>query len=129
MKVAVIGSRNLSIDLEKYIPKNTTEIISGGAVGIDTLAELYAVSKKLPIKIYKPEYNRYGKAAPIIRNKLIVDDADMVIADVYKRQIYSTCYSNHLLNSNCICLSLIHIFFRLCLKSPTKHHTSKVNVN
>ena len=80
MQVAVIGSRNLSIDLEKYIPKNTTEIISGGAVGIDTLAELYAVSKKLPIKIYKPEYNRYGKAAPIIRNKLIVDDADMVIA-------------------------------------------------
>ena len=80
MKVAVIGSRNLSVDLEKYIPENTTEIISGGAIGIDTLAELYAVSKKLPIKIYKPEYEKYGKAAPIIRNRLIVDDADIIIA-------------------------------------------------
>lgn len=32
MRVAVIGSRNLRIDdLEKYLPENTTEIVSGGA--------------------------------------------------------------------------------------------------
>ena len=34
MKIAVIGSRTLTVrDLEKYIPKDTTEIISGGANG------------------------------------------------------------------------------------------------
>ena len=32
MKIAVIGSRTLTVrNLEKYIPKDTTEIISGGA--------------------------------------------------------------------------------------------------
>ena len=35
MKVAVIGSRGLIVnDLGKYLPENTTEIVSGGAKGI-----------------------------------------------------------------------------------------------
>lgn len=39
MKIAVIGSRNLKVEnLEKYIPESTTEIVSGGARGIDTCA-------------------------------------------------------------------------------------------
>ena len=34
MKVAIVGSRNLHVEnLEKYLPKNTTEIVSGGARG------------------------------------------------------------------------------------------------
>ena len=37
MKIAIIGSRNLHVDhLEDYIPKECTEIVSGGASGIDT---------------------------------------------------------------------------------------------
>lgn len=36
MKVAVIGSRNLTVDnLGDYLPSETTEIVSGGAIGID----------------------------------------------------------------------------------------------
>ena len=36
MKVAVVGSRNLTINnLGDYLPKDTTEIVSGGARGID----------------------------------------------------------------------------------------------
>ena len=36
MKVAIVGSRNLHVEnLEKNLPKNTTEIVSGGARGID----------------------------------------------------------------------------------------------
>ena len=32
MKVAIIGSRNLTnVNISKYIPKEVTEIISGGA--------------------------------------------------------------------------------------------------
>ena len=42
MKVAVIGSRGLYVEIEAYLPKETTVIISGGAKGIDTLAEEYA---------------------------------------------------------------------------------------
>ena len=40
MKIAVIGSRNTETDnLEQYLPKEITEIVSGGAKGIDTFAK------------------------------------------------------------------------------------------
>lgn len=43
MKVAVIGSRGLTVcHLEKYLPEGTTEIVSGGAKGVDTCARAYA---------------------------------------------------------------------------------------
>ena len=44
MKIAVIGSRTLTVrNLEKYIPIDTTEIISGGANGIDRCAKEYQI--------------------------------------------------------------------------------------
>lgn len=45
MKVAVIGSRELNItDLGKYLPSDTSEIISGGAKGADTPYPLMRMS-------------------------------------------------------------------------------------
>ena len=81
MKVAVIGSRTVeSADLKRYIPPDATVIISGGAVGVDALAEKYADERGLKKLIFYPNYELYGKSAPLIRNKLIVDNADLVIA-------------------------------------------------
>ena len=81
MKLAIIGSRNLKINnLEKYIPEGVTEIVSGGAKGIDACAKSFAKEKGISYKEFLPEYSRYGKAAPIIRNKKIVDYADEVLA-------------------------------------------------
>lgn len=81
MKVAVVGSRNIKIDnLCCYLPDNTTEIISGGAKGVDTYAREYAVENEIKFTEILPEYNRYGRAAPLKRNNLIVDMADIVIA-------------------------------------------------
>ena len=46
MKVAVIGSRGLTIsNLGDYLPRDTTEIISGGAKGVDTCARDYCISR------------------------------------------------------------------------------------
>ncbi len=43
MKIAIVGSRNLKVNnLRKYLPKNVTEIVSGGARGVDTSAKEYA---------------------------------------------------------------------------------------
>ena len=43
MRVAVIGSRGLMVDdLGKYLPDNVTEIVSGGARGVDSCARSYA---------------------------------------------------------------------------------------
>ncbi len=81
MKVAVVGSRNLIVNnLEKYLPENTTEIISGGAKGIDSCARDYAVLKGLKLTEILPEYKKYGRSAPLVRNNLIIEKADLVIA-------------------------------------------------
>ena len=40
MKIAVIGSRELKVnDLEKYLPVGVTEIVSGGAKGINSTSK------------------------------------------------------------------------------------------
>lgn len=81
MKVAIVGSRSLSVeDLSPYLPKETSEIVSGGARGVDTCARNFARENNLKLKEFLPEYARYGKSAPLKRNLQIIDYADLVIA-------------------------------------------------
>ena len=81
MKVAVIGSRGLIVnDLGKYLPEDTTEIVSGGAKGIDTCARDYALLHDIKLTEFLPEYNKYGRGAPLKRNLQIIEYADVVIA-------------------------------------------------
>ncbi len=82
MKVAIVGSRGIEkFNLKKVMPKGVTAIVSGGARGVDTLAEKYAKKHKLELLVFKPEYDKYpGKIAPLKRNNTIVDNADVVIA-------------------------------------------------
>lgn len=81
MKVAIVGSRNLTVDdFGKYLPENVTEIVSGGAKGIDSCAGAYAAKNGIKLTEILPEYEKYGKAAPLKRNDKIVEYADKVIA-------------------------------------------------
>lgn len=81
MKVAVIGSRGLRVDdLGKYLPEGVTEIVSGGARGVDTSAREYAQAHGLKLTEYLPDYERYGRAAPLKRNLTIIENADLVLA-------------------------------------------------
>lgn len=81
MRVAVIGSRGLTVnDLGKYLPEGTTEIVSGGAKGIDTCAREYAVSHGLKLTEFLPEYGKYGRSAPLKRNITIIENSDIVLA-------------------------------------------------
>ena len=81
MKVAVIGSRSLTVqNLEEYLPQGMTEIVSGGAKGIDTCAREYAHQAGLKLTEFLPDYPRYGRGAPLRRNLEIIRYADEVIA-------------------------------------------------
>ena len=87
MRVAIIGSRELNggdeLCYEKIcgaVPRNCTEIVSGGAGGIDTLAEKYARENALMFKRFEPEYNKYGKSAPLMRNGQIIEYANLALA-------------------------------------------------
>ena len=80
MKVAVVGSRGLYIrDLGRYLPPGTSEIVSGGAAGVDTSARDYTIAHGLRLTEFRPDYARYGRSAPLRRNRQIVEYADLVL--------------------------------------------------
>ena len=80
MKLLIAGSRSITdYDLSPHIPADTDLIISGGAKGIDTLAEMYADDKKISKLILYPRYDLYGRAAPIKRNDIMVEFCDRVL--------------------------------------------------
>ena len=79
MKIAIVGSRKITPpNLEEYVSE-CDEIVSGGATGVDRYAAEFAKKKSLILTEFLPEYERYGRGAPIVRNKKIVDYADKVI--------------------------------------------------
>lgn len=56
------------------------KIVSGGAIGADKLAEKYANENKYEKIIFKPDWKRYGNGAGAVRNREIINEADIVIA-------------------------------------------------
>lgn len=81
MKVAVIGSRGLTVsNIEKYLPEDVTEIVSGGAKGVDASAREYALSHGIKLTEFLPEYTKYRRNAPFKRNAAIVEYSDFIIA-------------------------------------------------
>ena len=80
IKLLISGSRGIgSFDLSPHIPPNTDLIICGGAVGIDTIAEQYADQHRISKLILRPQYELYGKTAPLKRNERMIDIADTVL--------------------------------------------------
>ena len=55
-------------------------LISGDAKGADQLAEEYAVLNNISIEQNKPDYTKYGRGTPIVKNKQMVELCDTVIA-------------------------------------------------
>jgi predicted Rossmann fold nucleotide-binding protein DprA/Smf involved in DNA uptake len=90
MKIAFVGSRDwkhfdfscdiISDILHGHEIEENFYVVSGGARGIDTQAEQIAKSKGLQTIIFKPDWDKYGKRAGFLRNELIINEADFVVA-------------------------------------------------
>ena len=87
MRLAIIGSREISdpkilLEALKEVPylDSITEIVSGGAKGVDSLARAYAQENNLKLTEFLPDYGRYGRGAPLQRNTQIIEYADSVLA-------------------------------------------------
>lgn len=84
--IAVVGSREfkawplLRQTIDEFIKDDEDEIISGGAVGADSMAQRYAKEFGYDIQIKYPKYARYGRGATFIRNERIVRASDLVLA-------------------------------------------------
>lgn len=98
MKLAIVGTHTIEQSRVNYLRMKSavllsidistiTEITSGGAKGIDTFGEDLAAEYKIPTKIFKAEWNRYGRGAGPKRNTYIVDECDVMIAFPDKQSV------------------------------------------
>lgn len=85
-RVAIVGcrpgdyarTRAILDDVLRFVddlPRGTV-VISGGAVGVDFVAEVRAIARELDTSIWRPDYKRHGSRAPLERNSQIVADCD-----------------------------------------------------
>ena len=89
MRLAIVGSREFeNYDLvcaevaKIQQTQNVDLIVSGGAKGADTLAKKFAARNGIRLMEFLPDYDRYGRGAPLQRNTLIVQNSDVVLAFV-----------------------------------------------
>ncbi len=85
LRLAVVGSRSCEdYEMVSGFLKNFNNqkpiIVSGGAKGVDSLAERFADENELKKKIYKADWSKYGRAAGPVRNQQIVENSDAMIA-------------------------------------------------
>jgi len=88
-KIAVVGSRSIddmewvfnTLDklFEVYCPEDIT-IVSGGALGIDRLAENFAEIAETDLIVIPANWEKYGKRAGFARNEEIWKMCDFGIA-------------------------------------------------
>lgn len=84
MKIAIVGSRDFSdlAQVTSYVATLPPDsiVISGGARGVDQQAEEAARARGLQVIVHKPDWDKYGRMAGIVRNRLIVEEADTLVA-------------------------------------------------
>jgi|WetSurMetagenome_2_1015567.scaffolds.fasta_scaffold77770_1 hypothetical protein len=86
MKVIIAGSRDIKdiFQVHNFINKSPfkiTEVISGGAAGVDKIGEMWARDHGVPIITFTPHYHSLNPiVAPLLRNVDMAKHADALIA-------------------------------------------------
>ena len=85
MRVIVAGSKSVCDDalVKEAIDASgfhISEIVSGGAKGVDESGEQIAIKAGIPLRRFPADWGRYGKKAGGIRNREMAVYADALIA-------------------------------------------------
>ena len=89
MNIAIIGSRShcdyaliekTLLEFIKNEQPETIKIISGGAVGTDTLGKQFAEKYNYDHLEFLPYWKKFGRRAGIRRNSTIIENSDIVFA-------------------------------------------------
>lgn len=86
MKLIIAGSRILKPDygfiqsaIKMLNIHNITEVVCGGAEGVDSEGQHWASHANVPVKIMRADWDKHGKAAGPIRNKQMAEYADELL--------------------------------------------------
>ena len=93
MKVLVCGGRDyqgvgivyrtldeLDRDLRDKNGRGISQIIAGGARGADSIAEMYAEQRNIKRRIFKANWDKFGKKAGYLRNVQMLKEGEPDIA-------------------------------------------------
>lgn len=93
MNISIFGYRDIHIDPIEIITgfsqakvnlATVDHIVSGGATGADSIAEKIAKEHNISTMIFKPDWNKHGRSAGVVRNTEIVKNSDIGFAIVNK---------------------------------------------
>ena len=85
MKLIIAGSRDLFgtklvhdafVDTKCSAP---SKVVCGGAAGIDAAGRYWAETAGVPVKVFRADWNKHGRAAGPIRNKQMAEYADELL--------------------------------------------------
>lgn len=97
--IGIVGTRRRDSWDDLYVVKQAffaiyndgDEIVSGGCPqGGDRFAEKIAKDYQIPIKIWYAKWNKLGKAAGFVRNKVVAADSTELIACVAEDRLGGT---------------------------------------
>jgi hypothetical protein len=85
MKVIIAGTRRIRSygTVERAVIASgydVTEVVCGGAIGVDLLGKKWAKINKVRVKTFLPNWDKYGERAGFIRNRKVAKYSDALIA-------------------------------------------------
>jgi hypothetical protein len=84
VRVIIAGSRTITDMSEVLIAIHDsgfaiTEVVCGGATGVDNCGRFWAASHNIPVKMFPAQWDKHGPAAGPIRNRTMAENADALI--------------------------------------------------
>ncbi len=85
MRTIIAGSRHINdeavvLAAAEAAPWEITEVVCGGAAGVDSIGAKLARERNVPVKMFPADWGKHGRAAGPIRNREMADYAQALVA-------------------------------------------------